>query len=99
MRNEHALFPNGEYLIGDKGYQPVRTWLITPYKDTGALTQVCQQNLQHTICFLLHLIYIDISKLLELLLALYNVFLVIYKNYGIQHEKIIVCHRSFHYLT
>jgi len=42
MRNERALFPNGEYLVGDKGYQPVRTWLITPYKDTGALTQVCQ---------------------------------------------------------
>lgn len=42
MRNERALFPNGEYLIGDKGYQPVRTWLITPYKDTGVLTQVCQ---------------------------------------------------------
>lgn len=40
-RDEHALFPNGEYLIGDKGYQPVRTWLITPYKDTGTLTEVC----------------------------------------------------------
>ncbi|XP_018360987.1 PREDICTED: putative nuclease HARBI1 isoform X1 [Trachymyrmex cornetzi] len=39
MRNERALFPNGEYLVGDKGYQPVRTWLITPYRDTGALTQ------------------------------------------------------------
>ncbi|XP_036150211.1 putative nuclease HARBI1, partial [Monomorium pharaonis] len=22
MRNERALFPNGEYFIGDKGYQP-----------------------------------------------------------------------------
>lgn len=40
-RNECALFPNGEYIIGDKGYQPVRTWLITPYKDNGVLTEVC----------------------------------------------------------
>lgn len=42
MRNELALFPNREYIIGDKGYQPVRTWLITPYKDNSALTEVCQ---------------------------------------------------------
>ncbi|XP_070154507.1 uncharacterized protein [Polyergus mexicanus] len=52
ITNEHALFPNGEYIIGNKDYQPARTWLIIPYNDTayndGALTQA-HRNFNNTL--------------------------------------------------
>ncbi|XP_071634449.1 uncharacterized protein [Temnothorax longispinosus] len=38
--NVQNFFPNGEYIIGDKAYNPPLPWCISPYKNIGHLTAI-----------------------------------------------------------
>jgi hypothetical protein len=39
----HELFPNGSFLLGDKGYVGIgKKWIVTPFRDLGNLTE--EQN-------------------------------------------------------
>ena len=43
--NRHDnFFPNNSHLLGDAAY-PLKTWIMTPYKDNGHLTEQ-QKNLE-----------------------------------------------------